>query len=45
MSIVAAVASLLRGSKFVHAEAGSTIPQDRAPVREVAIGEAGEELS
>ncbi len=45
MSVIAAVASLLRGSKFIHAEAGSTIPQDRTPVREVAIGEAGEELS
>ena len=45
MSVIAAVASLLRGSKFIHAEAGSTIPQDRTPVRGVAIGEAGEELS
>ncbi len=31
MSIIAAIASALRGQKFVHAEAGSTIDHGRAP--------------
>jgi MFS family permease len=33
MSLIAAVASLLRGSRFVHAEAGSTIGNGRRPAR------------
>ncbi|MDA8396714.1 MAG: MFS transporter [Actinomycetota bacterium] len=45
MSVIAAIASLLRGSKFVHAEAGSTLDHTPVRAREVAIGEPGEELS
>ncbi len=36
MSLIAALASLLRGKKFVHAEAGSTIGDGRRPAPAVA---------